>query len=457
MKKNYKYIVFFVFILYFTLNLVIIANNAKSDLPLIDLMPSESYLHEHMKNHEKHFALGPMLMVNFIKPLNYAHPETYDKIDSFIKDAQKINGITEFTLSWLLSTKKNQKVQMDNELCATENECFFNGLAQTRGEDTYFDDVNLVENNRSFIEISSSRMYLQMSKYTGSYDEVETWDNLQALAEEKYNFTKNDLFFFSSVYIFIEQLREIFPSVLSIFILSVECMFFGALVLVFDLKSIFIQLMIGSSLIVSIFSNLSLFGVSLNIATLFQLIMLPAFLFEFLFYTLYLFLYQTNSIESNHQFISENLHLITITNQIEETKAKKDIFHGTTSQNLSNCSAETSSGISQVTPNSLITHDVNEELEKIVAFKPDWKETMKKNNIKFLMNESTDISFIYLIIMFLFCLSLIKNCHTYNFHSLFLILAITCFNILVHLYFFYPNLLLLIGTVWRTSKVRVRC
>ena len=86
---------------------------------------------------------------------------------------------------------------MDNELCATENECFFNGLAQTRGEDTYFDDVNLVENNRSFIEISSSRMYLQMSKYTGSYDEVETWDNLQALAEEKYNFTKNDLFFFS--------------------------------------------------------------------------------------------------------------------------------------------------------------------------------------------------------------------------------------------------------------------
>ncbi len=432
-----KYFILILFTVYFISNVCLISNNLKSNLPLTDLMPSESYLNEHMKNHVKHFRLGPMIVINFMRPLNYSNNQTYNKINSFIKDAQNINGLSKFSLSWLLSTKKNQQDCTDNYSDKTESECFEYGLVQTIKEDTYFDDVNFADKNNTDGLINSSRIFLQMKKFTGMYDEVVMWNDLKVLAEEKYNFSRDSLVIFSSVYGLIEQLSEIFPSVIAILMLSVECLFFGGLFLVFDLKSIFIQIIIGVSLVVSILANMSFFNLSLNIVNLFQLIMLPAFIFEFLFYSLYLFLYQTVNIDLNNddKLIMEK---IIEKNKIVEYNTPRS------------SSSESSSEILQVNcdDKQCADNENNNDKERIESS----NQMIKIKNIKFLMQNCTDISFIFLFTISLFFFGLKNYCTTFNFYSLFLILMITCFNILIHLCFFYPNLLMLFGTSWKEVK-----
>lgn len=432
-----KYFVFIVFLCYFNLNLVFVVNNLKTNLPLNDLIPSQSYLHKHYQNHQKHFKIGPMIMLNFMQPVNYTNNETYQKINSFIEDVQRIKSVSKFSLSWLQVTKKNQQMQTENELCLNEIDCFFSGLKQTRNEDTYVDDVNLIEFNNSNKTINSSRIYLQFEKFTGSYDELETLEAIQSLAEEKYNYDKEFLIIFSAVNVFLEQLREIFPSVLSLFMLSIECLFLGSLFLVFDLQSIFIQMIIGISLVLSILSNIYVFNLSLNIVTLFQLIMLPAFLFEFLFYTLYLFLFKTNFLESKS---NDSFNLINIPKLLTEkdTINLKEYHSNSTASSTSDNSIESDFNTLQIVTNDEQTNHIDQS-----------NELIKNNNIKFLMKNCIDITFIYLFILSIISFSIMFNCVTYNFHSLFLILMITCVNILIHLCLFYPNLLILFGTCWK--------
>ena len=76
-----KYFVFIVFLCYFNLNLVFVVNNLKTNLPLNDLIPSQSYLYKHYQNHQKHFKIGPMIMLNFMQQVNYTNNETYQKIN----------------------------------------------------------------------------------------------------------------------------------------------------------------------------------------------------------------------------------------------------------------------------------------------------------------------------------------------------------------------------------------
>ena len=79
-----------------------------------------------------------------------------------------------------------------------------------------------------------------------------------------------------------EQLAEIFPSIITLVTILLEGVFFGSLLFIFDLRSIYIELFVFISLVLSIFSNLYIFGITLNIVTLYQMIILPAFLVEFL-------------------------------------------------------------------------------------------------------------------------------------------------------------------------------
>jgi hypothetical protein len=123
--------------------------------------------------------------------------------------------------------------------------------------------------------------------------------SLHEIAQDRYNFSANQLVIFSSVFIYLEQLEEILPSALAILILAVEGLFLvGGLPLIFDLRSLFILSLTAISLLLSIMSSLFYFNISLNIVTLFHLIMLPAFLFEFLLKIGYLFLFNTKSLSN---------------------------------------------------------------------------------------------------------------------------------------------------------------
>ena len=68
-KTRVKYITFVLSILYFILNIVICARCSISNLPLLSILPSESYLTKHLVINEKYFSLGPVVILNFLKQL----------------------------------------------------------------------------------------------------------------------------------------------------------------------------------------------------------------------------------------------------------------------------------------------------------------------------------------------------------------------------------------------------
>jgi hypothetical protein len=95
--------IFFMFILYFIMNSSICYRYINFDLPMTDLVPAQSYLSKHLKIHETLFNLGPLIMIIFTKPLNYATEENQKRILTFIKEIQNLDGlITYFFLLFTL-------------------------------------------------------------------------------------------------------------------------------------------------------------------------------------------------------------------------------------------------------------------------------------------------------------------------------------------------------------------
>lgn len=67
---------------------------------------------------------------------------------------------------------------------------------------------------------------------------------------------------------------------------------------------------------------------------------------------------------------------------------------------------------------------------------------------KFSFYKSSKHSSFYLFLLFLSNLLIMNHCSTFNFNQLFLILLSCFFNLILHLNFFYPVLLSLLGSNW---------
>ena len=152
---------------------------------------------------------------------------------------------------------------------------------------------------------------------------------------------------------------------------------------------------------------------------------------------MYLFLFKTNFLESKS---NDSFNLINIPKLLTEkdTINLKEYHSNSTASSTSDNSIESDFNTLQVVTNDKQTNHIDQS-----------NELIKNNNIKFLMKNCIDITFIYLFILSIISFIIMFNCVTYNFHSLFLILMITCVNILIHLCLFYPNLLILFGTCWK--------
>lgn len=304
----------------------------------------------------------------------------------------------------------------------------------------YFDDifykiVNVTSGNKTEQEVvfEKVRLYVQIAKLIGSTKELNIMHDLQHMAEAQ--FEKGELIVFSSVYVYLEQLGEIFPSVLTLVTILVESVFFGSLFLFFDLRSICIKLLVFVSLILAIFSNLYIFGISLNIATLYQMIVLPALLIEFLFYTMYLFLYnmagefETIQNPSSKSFGYSGDKLVRIDSSSKNSLDLKTIEAAEDKQDS--------------------TLNGNEATEKASGNRILFKR------LHFVLNKDINLTSLYLLFISLFSFSFMSQCTTYNFHTLCLFLMIICLNSFFHIHFFYPNLLNMFGTCWLSKRKNI--
>ena len=411
LETNFKYLLIVMFILFFFFNILVCVFYSKVDLPLNKLIPQESYLKHHMENHFKYFNLGPVLILNFIKPLYYKNNQTYFKIRSLLNDFKSLNGISKFEINWLEEAIKKSKTNAQYYPECQDNiyeiDCFHRSIREVLSEPQNWNDVNFFMNNYSNqskeLFINSHRIYLQIENFSGTVQDLKLMNSLKYLADKKYDFKRDDLIIFSVVFKYLEEMNEIIPSIFSFFLLTFECLFFIGLLLSFDLNSIFILVLIYVSTVFSIFSFTFIFDVTLNIVTLFQYIMVPSLVFEFFFHTPYLFLYKSVEITNlnnlkNPYFTSKNgMHIPDTSSRVSFVKAGK----------------------------------------------------YRIKYIKFVFNSFTKTSCSYLFYNLIFSFIFMCSCSTYSFHTFFIMLISTCFSIFIHLTFFYPVILFQFGTQWK--------
>lgn len=407
-KTKIKYLIFLLFLAYLVFNLTICCLYSKTNLPLGQLMPVESYLSRHLKIHNKYFEIGPIVMLNFMnmdQRGNSSIKQLFETIDALKTDLKKLRGMRAFDMNGFDGLKKSIEAenQFQDDKCHWWDEpCFFKGLESLRVD--YRDDFVF---NSTAKEIFAHRAYLQYRHFDGLTTELDLWHSLTDLAQEKYNFTKHNLIIYSSVFVYLEQLAEIVSSTVSMFVLSLESMFLVGLLFLFDIKSLLLLLCVVASFLLSLLSNLFLFGISLNVVTLFHLVIVPCFIVEFFYSTAYLFLF--NAVKPNKQIRS-------ISSNVEST--------------------------SQTLVSSPIVFQSSSLSPK----------KLKLNHVKFVFESSTQTSAIYLLTITLCSLIFMSFCTTYNFHTLFAILTSTCVNIFLHITLFYPSLLILFGTCWPKTR-----
>ena len=419
-NKKIRFIILLFFLAYFIFN-SIICTRVKVDLPVLQLIPEQSFLHKHMDWHQKHFSLGPMVMLIFKNSLNYMENGTQTRIRDFLDDIKSLDSMThDMELNWIQLVEFKMK-----EFCPMyfySEKCFIDSTKDAILKmDPYIDDINLYEypsnndtnsflknsildyNMNSTYSINESRIYVQFSNFYGTQNELDTWNKIRYIAYEKYNFTKDSLIVFTFVQQVFEQMDEVRYEFLFVIILAVDIIIILKFIYLCQLKFIYIHLIVVTSLFISIISILDLFQVQFNFISLLNFLIAPAIIVEYLSSINYIYLHQKFS----NKIIRSNGKSYTLSNED---------------------STETSSSSSSSLPNN----SQNDATSKI---------SVKFELIKslFVMNLNTNS---ILIVILLASFLVMYNCLTYNFKILFKIFLSILINLFLHINFLYPTLLI---------------
>ena len=109
-----KYVLLLLFFAYFLFNTFIFMANFKTNLPIIEFIPDQSFLRHHMVNHMSLFNIGPIITIAFIKPLKYWDRGTFRKINSFLAEAKQLDNVDKhMEISWLDETYLNSKAKAE--------------------------------------------------------------------------------------------------------------------------------------------------------------------------------------------------------------------------------------------------------------------------------------------------------------------------------------------------------
>ncbi len=410
------------FFAYLAFNIVIICHKFTINLPIVDFIPTQSFLKEFMQKHMDLFNIGPIITIAFLKPVDYWEPAVFDSIKKFKTDAMSLPLMNkQLSISWLDDLSFNARANSDFfSICRPplKLSCFEQTFTETvTNFDFYKNDAILINHNDSF-QITASRFYLSMGNFTGNLNERDLMHNLKQLSDNQaseLNLTSSDLIVYSPVYIYLEQLDELLHTFLSILVISIESFTIISFFFLLDLPSIFFIFLINLSLILSTVANLILMGFTLNIVTVYNFLLLPALLNEFLIYSSFLFL---------------------------ANKASKCIQMTVDGENKSQIVSPYNESEMLVDDIELKSSGQSNELD--TDFGGD--ERSKRMHVVFDSCIIPSSSYVVNVVMFAF--GFMYYCSTYSFSSLFLFLMSFSFNLTMHMLVFYPALLLRTGTIW---------
>jgi len=447
--SKFKYILFLLFVFYFAINSIICHTKFHTNLPITDLIPSKSFLKEHMINHMTLFDIGPIVTIAFMKQLEYWKPEVFYKIGAFLDDAKKLDGMDRLLeINWLNDTYYNGKLKdfFDDKCKDPLNfECFRETFKETvYDNDFYRDDAVFNENTlNTSLDIKASRVYLQFKNFSGTLDEVNLMHNLKSLAKTKYNFSESDMIIFSPVYIFLEQLEEILPSMVSIFLLNFESALLASFFILFDFKTLIIQIIMMISLLLSVIASAVVFNLTLNIVTLYHFLLLPALICEFLFNIPYFFLYKASQLSREQKEQQQQLQ-----DQQQKMCKPNDEVLFNSNENETNTDDINEISIKKNESQNRQENKNNDLSSSTNATFNNLKLKYRVKQLKFAYDQCIKPTAMFALFIVMLNFSIMYSCSTYNFQTLYIFLMSFSFNLFLHLFLFYPNLLILFGTCW---------
>jgi hypothetical protein len=115
-----KYVLLVIFTVYFILNLCLIQGHV-SEMPIVKLLPHQSYLSKHMNLHRTMFELGPMLMIIFKKEVKFWNKVEYLRYKNFINRTKHLPGMNKhMELNWLKNLENSY-----GRVCYPKPELYF--------------------------------------------------------------------------------------------------------------------------------------------------------------------------------------------------------------------------------------------------------------------------------------------------------------------------------------------
>ena len=264
-----------------------------------DLVSDDSYYKNYIEETQRLTNLYPVVMIYIHEPIDYDSTHVRMKLKNFLKDAQKIDGISKtFSINWLaafshnkLKYKKNtdylisslksfppfmndvviRKKQTNTENNQTNEEIFLNLNELYKNKETPNENMSIE------YEIAASRFYLQYNRLCLCSKDAEQMHLLRKLCKESGLPIKAYSIFFK-IY---EQFEETLPNVIQSFIIAIEAMYLIALIFIPDLISVLCIIFSMMSIMVGLLGSMHMWGLSLSSITMIELIMSIGFCVDF--------------------------------------------------------------------------------------------------------------------------------------------------------------------------------
>ncbi|CAF0815024.1 unnamed protein product [Brachionus calyciflorus] len=269
------------------------ASKIHEGIRIEDLVSEDSYYSQYVKDNAELQDLYPIVMLITTQPLNYDNLNIRIELKNLIKNAQKIDGISEsFQLNWLDSFKSKRIDFKQNTTKLTDTLKLYppylndviiktNCRDQIRNE-SFKKELKISDNSQEDIvnceyEIESSRFYLQYSKLFLSSLDAKPMHQLRKLCLE----SGLPIIPYSVAFKYYEQFEETLPNVIQSFIIAIESMYIIALIFIPDLVSVFCIIMSMLSIMTGLVGFMHLWQLSLSSITMIELIMSVGFCIDF--------------------------------------------------------------------------------------------------------------------------------------------------------------------------------
>ncbi len=258
-----KSLVVCLFVVYMALS-VYYGLQIREGMDVADLVAHKSHYRAYMHDNVRSVSMSPVVMLVIYEPVEYTDRKIRAKINSLIKNAQKISGIKkDFKINWL-DRFEEKLVQ----------------YKQSNYSDSSLDDIQddlapmstdiFVRYNQGLqrSEIYASRFYVQYEAITFSSLDAKPMHDLVELCAR----SGLPILPYSVAFKAFEQFEEALPNVVQSFVVAAESMYFISLLFVPDVVTALCIVASMGSIMIGMIACMHLWGLTLSSITMIQLV-----------------------------------------------------------------------------------------------------------------------------------------------------------------------------------------